>query len=54
MDLLDSFHLYGSISTCSKPLLQLIVGAPGDPAAVGVPVSDQAKSLVEAVFDGNQ
>lgn len=26
MNLLDSFHLYGSVSSCSKQLLQLVVG----------------------------
>ena len=31
-----------------------LAGAPGDSAAVGEPVSDQAKSLAAAVFDGDQ
>ncbi len=31
-----------------------LAGAPGDSAAVGEPVSDQAKSFAAAVFDGDQ
>ncbi len=38
----------------SAPFDFPLAGAPGDSTAVGEPVSDQAKSLAAAMFDGDQ
>jgi hypothetical protein len=51
---LRSRHRPQAPGDVTAPLDFPFAGAPGDPAAVGEPVSDQAKSLAAAVFDGNQ